>query len=181
MTETDTFYIGRCKNGHPDDFRFLVKRYQGALMGHLMGRVDNRDTAEEAAQESLVRAYFKIDTLKKPDRFFTWLLGISDRVALELCRTKRVQKQREHIRIEVQQAEEPSFSQDYVLEEAVSRLPDNYRHLILLRYYSQMSCRQIAEQLQIPLGTVTKTLSRAYALLRQTLTQSQTNESEVAG
>ncbi|NQV35277.1 MAG: hypothetical protein HQ515_21465, partial [Phycisphaeraceae bacterium] len=112
MMETDTFYIGRCKNGHPDDFRFLVKRYQGGLMGHLMGRVDNRDIAEEAAQESLVRAYFKIDTLQKPDRFFAWLLGISDRVALEMHRKKHIQKQREQIRLATQQAVEPMFSQD---------------------------------------------------------------------
>jgi RNA polymerase sigma-70 factor (ECF subfamily) len=181
MMETDTFYIGRCKNGHPDDFRFLVKRYQGALMGHLMGRVDNRDIAEEAAQESLVRAYFKIDTLQKPDRFFAWLLGISDRVSLEMHRKKQVQKQREQIRLATQQAIEPVFSQDCALEEAISKLPDNYRHLILLRYYSQMSCKKISEQLQIPLGTVTKTLSRAYALLRQTMAQCATHESEVSG
>jgi len=49
MTETDTFYIGRCMNGHPDDFRFLVERYQGALLGHLMSQLRNRDHAEEAA------------------------------------------------------------------------------------------------------------------------------------
>jgi RNA polymerase sigma-70 factor (ECF subfamily) len=146
-----------------------------------MGRVHNRDHAEEAAQESLVRAYFKIDTLKNPDRFFSWLLGISDRVALEMHRKKQIQEQREKIRRATQQAVEPMFSQDYALEEAIAQLPDTSRQMVLLRYYSQMSCKQIAEQLKIPLGTVTKTLSRAYALLRQTMTQSQTNESEVAG
>jgi RNA polymerase sigma factor (sigma-70 family) len=50
-------------------------------------------------------------------------------------------------------------------------LPENYRQVILLRYYAEHSCRQIAEQLEIPLGTVTKTLSRAYAILRQSLQQ----------
>lgn len=181
MTETDMFYIGRCKNGHPDDFRFLVKRYQGALMGHLMSRLDNRDSAEEAAQESLVRAYFKIDTLQKPDRFFAWLLGIANRVALELNRKRQIQLQQEQIRQAIQQSPSPTFSHDYALEEAIAKLPDTQRHMILLRYYSHMSCQHISEQLDVPLGTVTKTLSRAYALLRQSLTQSQTNESEVAG
>ena len=181
MTETDTFYIGRCKNGHPDDFRFLVNRYQGALIGHLMGRVENLDIAEEAAQESLVRAYFKIDTLKKPDRFFAWLLSISDRVALEFRRKSRIHEQREQDRLAAKRAPRSTFPLEEQLEESIARLPEASKQMVLLRYYSQMSCRQISEQLEVPLGTVTKTLSRAYALLRQSMTQSATNESEVAG
>jgi DNA-directed RNA polymerase specialized sigma24 family protein len=39
-------------------------------MGYLVGKLGNRDAAEEAAQESMVRAYFRIETLKKPDSFF---------------------------------------------------------------------------------------------------------------
>lgn len=182
MTETDTFYIGRCMNGHPDDFRFLVKRYQGALLGHLVSRLKNRDHAEEAAQESLVRAYFNIQTLRKPDRFFAWLLGIADRVAKEFQRKEQIHKQRDMIHSAMGPMSDSTFSKDYALEEAVAQLADNYRQLILLRYYSQMSCKQIAELLQQPLGTVTKTLSRAYILLRQTMAEQDAgNESEVTG
>ncbi len=83
MTETDTFYIGRCMNGHPDDFRFLVERYQGALLGHLVSKLRNRDQAEEAAQGSLVRVYFNIKSLTMPRRFFGWRLRISSRVAMK--------------------------------------------------------------------------------------------------
>ena len=78
MLKTDTFYIDRCLDGHPDDFRFLVQRYQGALIGHLVSKLGSLDSAEEAAQESFVRAYFKVNTLKKPESFFAWLLGIGD-------------------------------------------------------------------------------------------------------
>ena len=55
------------------------------------------------------------------------------------------------------------------LDEAIAALPDAYRQLILLRYFEQLSCQQIAERLRMPLGSVTKTLSRAYAALRQIL------------
>ena len=51
--------------------------------------------------------------------------------------------------------------------------------MILLRYYSQLSCNQIAARLGMPLGTVTKTLSRAYALLRQSLQQKRKEAYEV--
>jgi hypothetical protein len=50
MTETDKYYVGRCLDGHPDDFRHLVRRYQPVLLAHLAGKLGNRDRAEEAAQ-----------------------------------------------------------------------------------------------------------------------------------
>lgn len=180
MSETDTFYIDRCLDGHPNDFRFLVKRYQGALTGHLVGKLGNRDQAEEVAQETLVRAFFKIGSLSKRDCFFAWLLGISDRVAKEFLRKEQVRWQRERVRTMVQETPGCEMSLDYHLEEAITRLPDRVREVVLLRYYSQMSCKEIAERLTMPIGTVTKTLSRAYGQLRRMLSDSQSqNESEV--
>ncbi len=181
MSETDTFYIHRCLDGHPDDYRFLVKRYQGALRGHLVGKTGNRDLAEDVTQESFVRAYFKIDTLMKPESYFSWLMGIADRVTKEFLKKEQMRKQRNFIRAAVEQAPCESLSKDYSLEEAISRLPEKYRQMVLLRYYSQMPCKQIAEHLSLPIGTVTKTLSRAYVQLRKTLTPSESlNESEVS-
>ena len=55
------------------------------------------------------------------------------------------------------------------MEEAIAVLPENHRQVILLRYYEGLSCQEVATRLGMPLGTVTKTLSRAYALLRQEL------------
>jgi RNA polymerase sigma-70 factor, ECF subfamily len=60
-------------------------------------------------------------------------------------------------------------AEDYALEDAIAALPENYRQVILLRYYEQLSCQEVASRLAMPLGTVTKTLSRAYALLRRDL------------
>ena len=169
MSETDKYYIERCLDGHPDDFRYLVRRYQAVLLAHLAGKLGNRDSAEEAAQESLVRAYFNMNKLKKPGAFFSWLLGISDRVAKEHHRKQQIRRQREAIRSYSEEAESPELSQDYALEGAISELPEAYRRVVLLRYYGNHSCSQVAEQLDMPLGTVTKTLSRAYAMLRESL------------
>ena len=52
MSDTDKYYIERCLDGHPDDFRYLVRRYQGVLLAHLVGKLGNRDSAEEVAQET---------------------------------------------------------------------------------------------------------------------------------
>jgi RNA polymerase sigma-70 factor (ECF subfamily) len=173
MTETDRYYVERCLDGHPDDFRHLVRRYQPVLLAHLAGKLGSRDRAEEAAQETLVRAYFKMDALKKPESFFAWLLGIADLVAKEQQRKELIRRRRESIRESADETPQPELSQDYAIEAAVAGLPEAYRTVILLRYYGGLSCNGIAEQLDVPLGTVTKTLSRAYALLRESLAQGQ--------
>jgi RNA polymerase sigma-70 factor, ECF subfamily len=184
--ENDRYYVERCLDGHPDDFRHLVRRYQPVLLVHLAGKLGNRDRAEEAAQETLVRAYFGMDKLRKPESFFAWLLGIADLVAKEQQRKESIRRKRESVRAASEEALEPELSQDGVpkgdesplgspfsLEAAVAALPEAYRTVILLRYYGGLSCTGIAAQLDMPLGTVTKTLSRAYALLRDSL-QGQT-------
>jgi RNA polymerase sigma-70 factor (ECF subfamily) len=176
MAETDKYYVERCLDGHPDDFRHLVRRYQAVLLAHLAGKLGNKDTAEEAAQESLVRAYFRMDRLKQPELFFSWLLGIADRVAKEHHRQEQVRRQREAVRSFSDEAPTPEFSQDFALEAAIADLPQAYRQVILLRYYGGQSCNEIADRLDMPLGTVTKTLSRAYAMLRASLQQRQPNE-----
>ena len=172
MSETDKYYIERCLDGHPDDFRHLVRRYQGVLLANLAGKLGNKDRAEEAAQETLVRAYFNMNKLQKPDSFFSWLLGIADHVAKEHQRKEQIQLRREAIR-SFSKETSAELSQDFALEAAVAKLPESYRKIILLRYYGRHSCNTIAEQLDMPLGTVTKTLSRAYAMLRETLQQQE--------
>jgi len=177
MSETDKYYIERCLDGHPDDFRYIVRRYQAVLLAHLAGKLGNKDKAEEAAQESLVRAYFNMNKLRSPGSFFSWLLGIADRVAKEHQRKDMLHQQREVIRSFSQEAASPELSQDYGLEAAIAELPESYRRVVLLRYYGGRSCSQVSEQLDIPLGTITKTLSRAYAMLRKSLQQPSETES----
>ena len=176
MTENDGYYVERCLDGHPDDFRHLVRRYQPVLLAHLAGKLGNRDRAEEAAQETLVRAYFGMDKLKKPESFFAWLLGIADLVAKEQQRNELIRRRRESVRASVEETPELELSQDLPLEAAVAALPEAYRTVILLRYYGGLSCSGIAGQLDMPLGTVTKTLSRAYALLRESLQRQTASE-----
>jgi len=177
MMENDRYYVERCLDGHPDDFRHLVRRYQPVLLAHLAGKLGSRDRAEEAAQETLVRAYFKMDALQKPESFFAWLLGIADLVAKELQRKESIRRKRESARVaSSEETAEPEFSQDFLLEAAVAALPEAYRTMILLRYYGGLSCSGIAERLDMPLGTVTKMLSRAYALLRDSLQRQTVRE-----
>jgi len=173
MGTSDKGCIERCLDGRPDDFRYLVRRYQGVLLAHLAGQLGSRDKAEEAAQEAFVRAYFGLEKLKKRESFFSWLLGIANRVAKEQQRSEQRRVQMAEVLSE--EVPDPELSQDYGLERAVAALPPPYRQVVLLRYYGGCSCSDVAEQFGMPLGTVTKTLSRAYVMLRESLQNKDEN------
>ena len=168
MDLTDKECVERCRDGHPDDFGQLVNRYQKPLFSWLAGRVGDNRQAEEVAQESFVRAFTSLKKLRKPESFYSWLLGIAGRVAKEQFRS-REHSRREREAAETMTEDAPAGNDGYPLEEAIATLPESYRQMILLRYYEGLSCQEVATRLGLPLGTVTKTLSRAYALLRHEL------------
>ncbi len=182
MSLPDQQCVQSCLDGHPEAFRHLVERYQSPLLRCLCARLGNAEEATEAAQESFVRAYFGLSELRKPGTFFSWLLGIAERVAKETRRTAG--RRRQVVDWENVDPPAPAVEQDAGadsgLTEAVARLPDLYREVVLLRFYGGQSCAEISRDLDVPLGTVTKRLSRAYSLLREHLgPKSPSGESEV--
>jgi RNA polymerase sigma factor (sigma-70 family) len=165
---TDREYVESSRNGCPDHFRVLVQRYQRPLFAFLSDRIGNASEVEEAAQESFVRAFLSLKKLRKPDSFYSWLLGIAGRVAKEQFRSAAHREKDREAAAEM--AAEPAANRkEYPLEDVIAALPESYRQVILLRYYEGLSCQDVATRLGLPLGTITKTLSRAYGLLRQQL------------
>lgn len=171
MIENDKYLVERCLDGRPDEFRHLIRRYQTAVTAYLTSKLGSRTNAEEAAQETFVRAYFGLKNLKKQESFSSWLLGIANNVAKEQMRNKS-----QNVDMDLlaeRQSREQKTTDDFELQRAFAELPDSYREMILLRFYANQSCQQIAENLNMPIGTVTKTLSRAYSQLRELLQEVQ--------
>jgi RNA polymerase sigma-70 factor (ECF subfamily) len=175
VCRTDEECIRDCLGEHPEAFRLLVSRHQTALWGYLRGQLGNEEEASEAAQETFVRAYFSLRDLKKPGSFPAWLFGIANRVVME---TRRANKRRKCAALNEQYSAEsppqPGENRDWEVTAAVGRLPDLYREVVLLRFFSGLSCDEIGQSLGVPLGTITKRLSRAYGLLREILREDNT-------
>jgi RNA polymerase sigma-70 factor (ECF subfamily) len=179
--ETDRHYVERCLDGHRDDFRHLVLRYQRSLVAGIRVRRVPLAEAEDVAQEALVRAFSNLATLRKPDSFFAWLLGIAYRVLLERAGHERLERAG-LARLAAEARSSPPAAgarpEDAALDTALEALPVQYREVILLRFYGECSCAEIAERLGVPLGTVTKRLSRAYDELRQRLAAPRPREGD---
>lgn len=177
MDQTDGEYVRLCLDGRPDLFRQLVIRHERMLIAFLASRLGDRDEADEAAQEALVRAYFSLPKLKDPNSFSSWLLGIADRVARESNRRRRrafrgrESAQLDHIAVPPDPEKPPCRP----LDRALAGLPEAQRQVILLRFYGGQSCAEIGLRLGISLGTVTSRLSRAYSLLRAALREHESD------
>jgi RNA polymerase sigma-70 factor (ECF subfamily) len=165
---SDQTLIQRCLDGHADDYRLLIDRHASAVRGLLRQRLADGHATEDAAAETFARAYFLLDRLRQPDAFRSWLLGIAERIARERRRQRHpIVGQIDERAIDP--AEARPRDGDHDLQRAVQALPERARQIVRLRYVADMSCRQIAAHLNVPLGTVTKQLSRAYVLLREAL------------
>jgi RNA polymerase sigma factor (sigma-70 family) len=125
-------------------------------------------SAEDLAQETFLRAWQGLGRLEDARAFGSWLLSTAGFVCHEWIRRKRTaERHRPEAARDV--ATGPDPGPDLPLAEAVAGLAPEVQHLLALRHDRGMSCEEIAGTLGKPLGTVTKTLSRAYAELRERL------------
>ncbi|MCI0342578.1 MAG: sigma-70 family RNA polymerase sigma factor [Planctomycetales bacterium] len=175
---SDEDLVARARGGDREAFGSLVERY-GAAVTRFLAIRGGRGAAEDLAQEAFVKAWTAIGTLRETDRFAGWLFRIASRVALDAGRAARRRQARgaevyvdadalvERVPL-APAAGETGDSGAAALAE-VARLPEREQHLLALRHGEGRTCAEIAEALGLPLGTVTKTLSRAYARLRERL------------
>ena len=123
----------------------------------------NEASALEAVDESVYKALRSLKTLRQPEYFTTWLTRIlMNECKKELKRLSRVSPT-EYLPIE--EGQEEAYDA-LPLREAIGRLPEELRAVVILRYFSGYTLAQTAETLQIPQGTVVTRQRRALALLK---------------
>ncbi len=178
MAETTTLISDRdlvvaAKAGRREAFESLVRRHERAVRGYLYTLCSNPVTLDELAQGVFVEAYFNLAKLQEGQAFLGWLFGISKNIYLR-HRSGRGDRP----------APEPELRQEtqvlrrrhefYALvRQCVEQLQDTYREVMALRYFCNMTCLEIAAALERPLSTVTKQISRAHALVAETLQAQQ--------
>lgn len=172
----DADIIRRVLAGEQQAYRSLVDRHAGAVRVFLLKRLRDPSAADDGAQEAFVRAYERLADLREPDRFLSWVLGIAANASAEQHRRERATRT---LSSEHPQADAPREI-DPALEGLVAALPEPYRETVRLRYWGGLSCEEEAAALGVPLGTLTKRLSRAHALLRESL-EHATNTEERKG
>lgn len=148
----------------------LVERYQHTAVVAAWAILGDFHAAQDVTQDAFVDAFRTLSRLRNPDAFAAWLLTGVRRRSIRARKTKRpVTGGLEMAEmIEASQGSAPEwFSKFEELVAMFAQLPEHERDAISLRYLSDLSVKQIAAELDRPIGTVTKQLSRAISRLQK--------------
>ena len=159
-------------------FGTLVERYKLLAYSTAFTYVQNIDDAQDLAQESFVKAFLSISSIKNPATFPSWLRRIVANVCKDWLKKRRLPT------VEMDKVDVEGFrdhSEDVIVErirgekksraiaQAVDSLPERYRQVILLRYFSNLSYEEIGQFLKLSKSAVNIRLVRARVLLRKKL------------
>jgi RNA polymerase sigma-70 factor (ECF subfamily) len=164
--------VRAARRGDRGAFDRLVERYSRAVVARQFGWTRDPAAAEDLAQETFLRAWQGLGRLEDVRAFGSWVLSIGGFVGQEWLRRKQLdQKARASLAAPGSERREDARAEgpDPDLARALSELAPEVQQLLALRHDRGMSCEEIARELGRPLGTVTKTLSRAYEQLRARL------------
>ena len=169
--QSDADLVEAVLGGDRASFEVLVRRHERAVLGVALGILRDYHAAQDAVQDAFVAAYEELGTLRHGSRFGAWVLGIARRRAIDLWR-KRSRTPQPTVPLDCCAAHGDGRLDDTVDEvfEAVGRLPERLRRVVLLRFCDGLSVPEIAETTGSPEGTVSSRLSRAVARLRRSLT-----------
>ena len=167
--------VGAAQRGDPEAFASIVERFQDMAVGYAYSKLRNMGVAEEVAQESFLRAFLDLHTLREPQAFPAWFRKIV------LVRCNRVARRR-HLRTVGLEAAAAVASSDPspeevaetnrlrgAISEAIGALPEREATAVTLHYIGEYSYGEVANFLEIPVSTVKSRLYSARRRLRTPL------------
>ena len=170
---TDRDLILRARRGDAEAFGELVTRYQTSVFNVCYRMTNERREGEDLAQETFIRIYSRLDTFDIQRKFGPWVR----RAAANLC-LNHLESQKATAELDDERDADESQRPEAIYEVrerseqirgALSSLPAQYRAVIELRHYQDMSYDEIAAELNIPLSDVKSRLFRARRLLAEKL------------
>ncbi|MFQ5499040.1 MAG: sigma-70 family RNA polymerase sigma factor [Candidatus Zixiibacteriota bacterium] len=176
LTEKEIDYnlIRAVQNGDMVAFNGLVDRYKDRLMNVIGRMLSSREEAEDIVQETFVRVYQHRQSFNFQHCFSTWIYTIG----LNLARNElRKRKKFKFYDIDEMQGNEKEFAVEMklngrlgqILDSAISSLPEKYRTALILRDVQELAYDEVAQILDVPLGTVKSRVNRARMMLRDKL------------
>lgn len=177
------------ENGDQKAYAELMARYKDSIYFMLLKMVNNRDDADDLTIEAFGKAFKNIKQYTPDYAFSTWLFKIATNNCIDFIRKKRkmtfsIDKGIEtddggELNIDIKSnqpdPEENLMKKQKVLmmRDVVERLKPRYKKLVELRYFQERSYEEIAEELNLPLGTVKAQLFRAREFLYQIMKNSE--------
>jgi RNA polymerase sigma-70 factor (ECF subfamily) len=171
----DQTLVAETLAGHGEAFGTLVERYDRAVYHLAYRTVRDAEEARDVAQEAFFKAFRSLKTFRPEAKFSTWIFSITYHACCDrLARRKRYSNE------ELPDRADPGIGPEQEaiageearrLRAAIARLPEKYRSVITLYHLQGRQYEEIAQVLEIPIGTVKTHLFRAKEQLRRMLNQ----------
>lgn len=179
----EALLIARATAGDQAAFGTLVERYQNAVYNLAYRMLGIPEEAEDAAQEIFVRIYRQLARYDTERKFSTWVLTIATNYCIDQLRRRRMLLVPLENIIPWARARETGPEGEALNRESrdeiqrlLRELPEKYRAVLILRYWQDLSCAEIAEILKLPEGTVKTQLHRARKALGRLIAKQEQRE-----
>ncbi|MHB2154565.1 sigma-70 family RNA polymerase sigma factor [Calditrichota bacterium GD2] len=174
--------VKKAKAGDGRAYDQLMEMYHDAVFNIILRMVHNRQEAEDLTQETFIKAYNSINSFNEEYAFSTWLFKIATNHCIDFFRKRKLVTYSMDEPIKYKDDEiaheyadsDPTVDKKMVdgeksniIKQAIEQLPDKYRMAIILRHHEEKSYEEIAEILNLPLGTVKARIFRAREMLKK--------------
>lgn len=181
---TDRELIKQCKHGDRDAFTEIMRKYQNLVFGMAYNLLSDYQDAEDATQDTFIKAYKSIASFKGDSAFTTWLYVICRNSCNDILRKR--QKHSAVSSIDADESDDSPIKEiksdaptpeeqvelsetQALVREAINSLKPEYKEVLILSDIQQLSYDEVSAILKIPNGTVKSRLNRARNALRKKL------------
>jgi RNA polymerase sigma-70 factor (ECF subfamily) len=175
--------IAKAKKGNQSAFNFLLDTYWKEVYGFQLKRTQNEIDAEDITIQTFSKAFNKIDLFNEEYKFSTWLITISKNIHHDILRKKKTSitlnnLNKDHNILPDIIDDAPSAEDKIIIEQNLAKLlrdskklKPHYQEVIQLRYFQEMSYKEIAKEINEPMTNVKVKLLRARKLLAEIIQQ----------
>jgi len=147
----------------------IIRTHSRALFAIAYGILQNREEAEDAVQDALVKAWKSRWRVRNPEKFPAWLCMIARHRARDVFRKRRRVPLSDEISAQIESEGTDTSVLDRQLHSALAALPELHRSALVLRYFEEMDYRTIENMLGLTNGALRGILGRALAAMRKQL------------
>jgi RNA polymerase sigma-70 factor, ECF subfamily len=169
LTDDDHDVIRQVLKGDVNKYRLLVEKHQRAVFNLCYQMLNNFEDAEELTQDVFVRAYEHLGGFRFKYRFFSWIYRIAINRTLAHIKQQSRLTSIEDIRHKMAATDEADNDRSTHLKMAIDLLKENYKTVIILKYYEQLSYKEMSVILEIPEKTIRSRLYDARIKMKQLL------------
>lgn len=160
LTAQDPFLISRLQDRDKSVIDEIYRLYSGALYNVILKLIPDRDLGAEVLQDAFIKIWQNGDRYDPAKgRLFTWMARIARNAAIDTSRSGKFQQDKKTDTLPDSVYEQEAFSQsddqrDPGLQRVIQQLDTDHRTIIELLYFQQYTQSEVAEKLDMPLGTV---------------------------